>query len=266
MILEEIWIYPIKSLPGISLNNAKLATKGFQWDRRWMLVDENGLFITQRKQHELALLKVEWTNDGFKIDDRRAPHRSCFLPIHEVKGANIQVTVWDDEVEAQIVDPLISEWFSQFLGFPCHLVKMDEKAARKISSKYAVNEETVSFADAMPYLIAGQSALQYLNEKLEVPVTMQRFRPNLIFSGGDAFAEDLWETIQIGKAHFKVTKPCARCVLVNVDPNTAEVAQEPLKTLNTFRNFNGKVMFGQNLIWISGDEVKVGDQIVGFPK
>jgi uncharacterized protein len=261
MVLEEIWIYPIKSLAGISLKEAKLEVKGFQHDRRWMIVDEKGMFITQRTYHELAFLQVQFLEDYLKVFDKRSLGNFIDIPLGYAKGEYMEVTVWDDQVRAQIVDPEICKWFSEFLGFNCHLVIMPESSERKIPAKYAVKDEVVSFADGMPYLIAGLSSLADLNQKLTEEVPMNRFRPNLVFSGGEAFAEDNWNTIQIGQAIFKVTKPCARCVFVNVNQETAKVSKEPLRTLSTYRNQNGKVMFGQNMIVLSGTKVKVGDVI-----
>jgi len=261
MVLEQIWIYPIKSLAGISLKESKLEVKGLQYDRRWMIVDKDGVFITQRTHHQLAFLQVEILDSFLKVKDRREPEDFCLIPLNSKNGESIRVEVWDDIVDAEIVDTSISEWFSKFLGFSCHLVFMPEYSQRRIPEKYAVNQESISFADGMPYLIAGMSSLDDLNQKLESPVGMNRFRPNFIFSGAKAFEEDTWKKVQIGGAILQVTKPCARCVFVNVDQVTAEVSKEPLKTLSTFRNWNGKVMFGQNMILLSGSHVTVGDAI-----
>jgi uncharacterized protein len=261
MILEQIWIYPIKSLAGISLKEAMLEERGLQYDRRWMLVDENGVFITQRKNHELAFLQVEWQGDFFQVFDRRFPMDVCNVPLAESSGISKRVVVWDDEVDAEIVNIETSKWFSNFLGKSCDLVFMPENSERRIPQKYAVNNENVSFADGMPYLIAGLGSLEELNQRLENPVPMNRFRPNFIFSGGSAFEEDSWRRIKIGEALFQVTKPCARCVFINVDQETVKVSQEPLRTLNLYRNFNGKVMFGQNMISLAGELVKVGDPL-----
>src|SRR5690606_28095292 len=129
---------------------------------------------------------------------------------------------------------------------------------RPVDKKYAVNQETVSFADAMPYLIIGQRSLDDLNDKLQEPLPMNRFRPNLVFSGGEAFAEDSWERVRIGECTFKVTKPCARCVLTTVDQETGNTGKEPLKTLATYRSVDKKVLFGQNMIALTTGTVKIG--------
>jgi uncharacterized protein len=132
---------------------------------------------------------------------------------------------------------------------------------RRVSPKYAVNNESVSFADGMPYLVIGQASLDELNTRLEIPVPMDRFRPNLVFTGGKAFEEDDWDKVKIGNSLFKVTKPCARCVMTTVDQNTGKKSKEPLKTLSTYRNVNGKVMFGQNMLLLEGEKISVGDLV-----
>jgi uncharacterized protein len=124
-----------------------------------------------------------------------------------------------------------------------------------------VNNESVSFADGMPYLVIGQASLDELNTRLEIPVPMDRFRPNLVFTGGKAFEEDDWDKVKIGDAVFKITKPCARCVMTTVDQTTGKKNKEPLKTLSTYRNVKGKVMFGQNMLLLEGEKIRVGDLV-----
>ena len=138
---------------------------------------------------------------------------------------------------------------------------MPPSTKRKLKPKYAVNGESVSFADGMPFLLIGQASLDDLNSRLDDPVSMNRFRPNLVFAGGSPFQEDEWDTIMIGNARFKITKPCARCVVTTVDQQTGQKSKEPLATLATFRNVDGKVMFGQNMLLLGGDRVQIGDQI-----
>jgi uncharacterized protein YcbX len=178
----------------------------------------------------------------------------------------IPVRIWDDEVIGQVVDPNIGEWFSDILGLPCNLVFMPKSAERKVSLKYAAKNESVSFADGMPYLLIGQASLDDLNSRLEQPVPMDRFRPNLVFSGGEGFEEDEWNQVKIGNAIFKITKPCVRCVMTTIDQATGKKNKEPLKTLSAYRNVGGKVLFGQNMSLLEGREIKVGDHISGLKK
>ena len=261
MHLQDIYIYPIKSLGGIRLEEAKVETRGLSYDRRWMLVDKNGVFMTQRKHHQMALLQVELTDGGLTVFQKQQPEQKQFISSSPQTDRFISVTVWDDSMTAQIVNEHINQWFSEVLGVACQLVYMPPSTNRAIDEKYAVHQEQVSFADAMPYLLIGQSSLDDLNEKMSEPLPMNRFRPNLVFSGGKAFEEDGWLQVRIGECTFKVTKPCARCILTTVNQDTGVAGKEPLKTLASYRTVNNKVLFGQNMIALTSGTVKVGDAV-----
>jgi uncharacterized protein len=266
MYLQDIYIYPIKSLGGLRLQESTLEERGLQYDRRWMLVDKEGIFLSQRTFPEMALLQVELGESGllvFHKNDRNTSIQISFAPQTEIF---LPVIIWDDTVVGQVVDQNVSKWFSDILGRDCDLVVMPESTKRELSPKYAINSESVSFADGMPYLLIGQSALDDLNLKLDTPVPMDRFRPNLVFAGGNPFEDDAWEKVQVGEAIFKITKPCARCVMTTVNQETAQKGKEPLKTLASFRTFNNKVMFGQNMLLLQGDKIRVGDEVVPFLK
>ena len=259
MQLQDIYIYPIKSLGGIRLEEAILEERGLKYDRRWMLVDDRGMFLSQRDHPKMAFLQTKLTKDSLLVLLKQKPEVSIEIPFEAKTNDMISVTVWDDEVIGQIVDYRLNDWFSEQLGLSCKLVKMPDSTLRKLPTKYAVNDESVSFADGMPYLVIGQASLDDLNSKLELPVPMDRFRPNLVFSGGKAFEEDKWEKVKIGESLFKITKPCARCVMTTVDQTTGKKSKEPLKTLSNYRNVNGKVMFGQNMLLLEGEKIRVGE-------
>jgi uncharacterized protein YcbX len=261
MYLQDIYVYPIKSLKGIRLTHSILEERGLQYDRRWMLVDNEGSFLSQRKFPSMAMFEVEISDPGLKVFHKSNPGDYIVVPFSSKSGTSIQVKIWEDHVNALNVDHLFDAWFSKFLGISCHLVYMPDTTRRKIKAKYAENEESVSFADGMPYLIIGQESLNDLNQRLKDPVPMDRFRPNLVFSGGEPFLEDKCETLKIGKALFKVTKPCARCVMTTVDQKSGKRGKEPLKTLATYRTIGQNVMFGQNMLLLEGKEVMVGDRI-----
>lgn len=266
MQLQDIYIYPIKSLGGIRVSRAVLEERGLQWDRRWMLVDKQGDFLTQRVHPSMALLQVELTADGLLVFHKHEPTQRINIPFTPQSEATRPVTVWDDTVLGQELSKEVDAWFSEILGMPCGLVWMPPSTVRKIDAKYAINSESVGFADAMPYLLIGQSALDNLNGKLDEPVPMDRFRPNLVFSGGVPFLDDAWDRVKIGEALFKITKPCARCVMTTVDQVTGKKGKEPLRTLSTFRTVGSKVFFGQNMLLLEGSEVSVGDRVEGIPK
>jgi uncharacterized protein YcbX len=262
--LSEIWIYPIKSLAGIRLPRAKVAEKGLQHDRRWMLVDEDGRFLTQREHPQMALFQLTIDNGQLLINNltsTESPESISIDLIPTLNEQHVKVTIWDDEVEAVEVDPSYSRWFSEKLKLTCKLVFFPEGNKRDIDPKYAHEKEQVSLADGYPFLIIGQSSLDDLNSKMNVAVPMKRFRPNFVFTGGAPFEEDSWKFFKIGKNRFKGVKPCARCVLTTVDPETGIKGKEPLATLATYRKVETKILFGQNLISIDNDEVCEGDQI-----
>ncbi len=262
MYLQDIFVYPIKSFGGIRLSEAVLEERGLQFDRRWMLVDGDGQFLTQRKSPLMALLQVDFSDRGLVVYKKHEPENKINIPFLPMTKRVLEVVIWEDVVNGQIVDERIGNWLSKELEMDCELVFMPNSTERKIKSEYAVNSESVSFADGMPYLIIGQSSLEDLNEKLEIPVPMNRFRPNFVFSGGVSFEEDNWQNVAIGNNEFRITKPSARCVLTTIDQQTGERSKEPLQTLAKYRSTGKKVLFGQNMILLSGSIVSVGDTVI----
>ena len=259
LTLSEIWIYPIKSLGGIRLTTSRVMPKGLQHDRRWMLIDESGTFMTQRVYPQMALFKLEIQSDYFIITHK---DQSRILPFNPAKTTQPeQAIIWDDTVSVFEVSEDFNRWFSAILGMRCKLVSFPEENARPVDPKYKVDDEHVSLADAYPFLIIGQSSLNDLNHRLETPVPMNRFRPNFVFTGGDAYEEDAWRNFTIGTSRFVGVKPCGRCVLTTVNQDTAEKGKEPLKTLASYRTKNSKVLFGQNLVALDHDQINVGDRI-----
>jgi uncharacterized protein YcbX len=264
LILSEIWIYPVKSLGGIRLTSAKVMEKGLLHDRRWMLIDENNIFMTQRAHPVMALFKPAVDTNRLTITKKNAVNNqsSISLDINTSSlGASFKCKIWDDEVEVCEVDPLISEWFSIQMGMTCKLVSFPEENSRPVDARYKINNEQVSLADAYPFLIIGQSTLDHLNSKLQEALPMDRFRPNFVFTGGEPHDEDNWREFSIGKTRFVGVKLCARCPLPTVNQETAEKGIEPLLTLSTYRKRENKVLFGQNLVALDHYEVSVGDKI-----
>lgn len=261
LTLSAVNIYPIKSLRGIAVEAAEIQPRGLRFDRRWMLVDALGDFMTQRDYPQMARVRVEVTPHGLLCavpDDE-----PLLVPYAPESRTPTQVTVWRDTVAALPVSYAADLWFSRVLGKTCRLVQMPESTERRVNTQYAHNGEIVSFADGYPFLLIGQSSLDDLNARLAEPLPMNRFRPNLVIEGADPFAEDTWHHIQIGDAVFAIVKPCARCTIPLVDPERGVVAgKEPLRTLATFRKVGSKVMFGQNLLLVSGSgTLHVGDAV-----
>lgn len=261
LTLTEIWIYPIKSLGGIRLTKATVLEKGLAYDRRWMLVDEDGKFLTQRVYPEMALFKLTINNEELIITHTQKLSKHS-IPLKPLKANEFkEVTIWDDTVKAFEVSAESSSWFSEMLSIPCKLVHFPEENVRAVDPRYASNDENVSLADGYPFLIIGEASLADLNDKMESPLPMNRFRPNFVFSGGQPFEEDHWKEFTIGSNKFLGVKPCSRCVLTTVDQETAVKGIEPLRTLATYRKWDNKIYFGQNLLAIDHTFVQEGDRI-----
>lgn len=259
LTLSEIWIYPIKSLGGIRLTSARVLPKGLLYDRRWMLLDEAGVFITQRVHPTMAFFKLSLSDDQFTIHYKgESIHLSANAAVSTI---SLKATIWDDTVEVFEVLGDYSQWFSQRLGIVCRLVHFPEINQRPVDEKYSIENDQVSLADGYPFLIIGQSSLDDLNERLANSIPMNRFRPNFVFTGGKPFEEDNWRNFTIGKSRFAGVKPCSRCVLTTVNQETAERGTEPLETLTTYRKTNNKIYFGQNLLALKCHEIYEGDNI-----
>ena len=257
--LSEIWIYPIKSMGGIRMKCAKVMPKGLQYDRRWMLIDSEGVFMTQRAHPRMALFKLSYVEGRFTIN---FGNDFIQLPIDPpVASAAILARIWNDEVEVFEVLGDYSQWFSQLLGVSCRLVHFPEAGTRLVDEKYRLYNDHVSLADGYPFLIIGQCSLYDLNSRLKNHVPMNRFRPNFVFIGGNPYEEDHWGIFRIGENRFAGVKPCGRCVITTVDQETAVKGIEPLATLTAFRNVNNKINLGQNLIALDCHDIYEGDEI-----
>ncbi|MBV1908914.1 MAG: MOSC domain-containing protein [Kangiellaceae bacterium] len=261
MNLSEIFIYPIKSLAGISLNNSDVKPLGLVNDRCLMLVDENGMFITQRKYPQLALISNTQIGNIVIV---KAPNLGA-LEISETSfaGAKKIVKVWKDECDSFIAEDIVNQWFSDFLNSPVVMVKYDHVRPRATDPGFSQDSDIVSFADGFPLLMISQASLDDLNSKLDDPVSMSNFRPNIVVEGGDAYQEDQWRSVRIGEVEFDLVKQCSRCILTTVDPNTGikHPAREPLKTLTNYRKTDSGVMFGMNLIPRNIGKIQVGQGV-----
>lgn len=259
--LSEIWIYPVKSLGGIRVKSARVFEKGLEYDRRWMLIDRDNDFMTQRIYPKMALFRLQFLSggSGFEITHGNESIQLAFN--HSVLPNPIQAVIWDDTVEVYEVNKDYSDWFSERLGIACKLVSFPEKNSRPVDQRYQIRGENVSMADAYPLLMIGEQSLADLNSRLRDHVPMNRFRPNMVFSGGSPYAEDGWRNFSVGGNQFAAVKPCARCVLTTVNQDTGEKGIEPLATLSTYRKTDNKVLFGQNIIAIDHGKISEGDEI-----
>ena len=265
--LSDIYIYPIKSLAGIRLDSVQLDIRGLKNDRRFMLVDAAGVFMTQRTIRQMALLHTALKDDKIHVWHKDQPDNVLIIPTQPKAFIKEQkVDVWGISSICQVMPKVINDWFKDQLKMDCQLVYMPDTAERRMKEKYSTERELVSFADGSPMLIIGQAGLDDLNQRLDSPVSMNRFRPNLVFSGGTPFMEDEWSTIKIGQHTLKVTHRCVRCNMVNINQETANIVKEPNRTLASFRRFEKKIYFGVNTVWeqkkSKGNNIlNVGDKV-----
>ncbi len=258
--LSEINIYPVKSLAGISLQQGQLDEFGLAGDRRWMVVKPNGHFITQRTRAQMALIQPSLDDNGMRLQHPELGE--CRVPPATADSKRIEVKVWDDLVDARHLDHDVDNWLSRAVGEACHLVWFPSESMRQCNLSYAQQGDRVGFADGFPLLLISVASLGDLNQRLAEPVPMKRFRPNLVVSGCGAFAEDAWRKIRIGDSGFRVVKPCSRCVITTVDPETGKRAgAEPLATLSRYRKEGSKVLFGQNLVHDDRGLLTIGDTV-----
>jgi uncharacterized protein len=261
LTISELFIYPIKSLAGISKESVEITNTGFKYDRRWMLIDENNIFLSQRTHPQMALLQPTETQEGIVVTHKNNPLLSINIPFCNEGKSTINVTIWDDVCEAVEVSTLCSKWFSEMLQINCKLVYMPDETKRLVDKRYATNNEVTSFSDGYPILMIGQASLDKLNTKLNEDTPMDRFRPNIVFTGGHAHIEDEMELFAINDTNFLGVKPCSRCVMTTINQQNAEKGIEPLKTLATYRLKNNKIYFGQNIIQQQNGSIAIDDDI-----
>lgn len=286
MHISEINIYPIKSLKGISVDSALVEERGLQYDRRWMLTTPDGMFFTQREFPKMALISVSVDSGGLRVESENIGEMT--IPFEPDRGTHGRVTVWNSICDAEIYEGEVSDWLSDVIGTKCQLVYMPDGSRRNVNPRFNKDDDVVSFADGYPLMLLGEASLDDLNSRIaqsgkqagRMPafrLPMNRFRPNLVVSGSEAYAEDDWQRIRIGDAHFRGTKPCERCVITTIEQSKGEFdGKEPLKTLATYRRVemimpdraealgvtNNAVIFGQNLIAETvGSTVRVGDAV-----
>lgn len=260
--IRELWIHPVKSCRGLPLGTARLGTRGFEWDRHWMVIDAQDRFVTQRTHPKLATVQpsFEPAMSGALPPVLRALLLSVagggalHVPL-EVQGASREVIVWNDRCLAQDEGDEAAAWFSALLGEPVRLVRVPPAMSRHANPEFTGPVPApVGFADGFPVLVANAASLEDLNGRLPEPIPMRRFRPNLVLEGLPAFAEDRIERLHIGRAVLRLVKPCTRCVITTTDQESGERSTDPLPVLRSFR-FDRKlkgVTFGANAVIDAG--------------
>ncbi|QQR87880.1 MAG: MOSC domain-containing protein [Flavobacteriales bacterium] len=258
--VASLHIHPVKSLGGFAVQGAKLTDRGFEHDRRWMLVDADARFITQRECSALTCMHCAPLTDGFRVTDVR-DGSVTEVPWSLASGAASRASVFSDTVDVLHAPVEVSAWFADQLGIVCSLAYMPDASVRPTDPAY-VNART-SLSDGYPYLIVSQASVDDLNARLNPSerIAMDRFRPNIVVAGGEAYQEDGWRAVMIGGTRFSLVKPCGRCIITTTDQTTGERGKEPLRTLASYRSVGNKVLFGMNAVAPDQGIVRVGDLV-----
>ena len=255
LIVSNLSIYPVKSCREIKQNSGWVEAFGLRNDRRWMVVDEEGVMLTQRKIAKMCLIQPEITETGLLLN---APAMNNIYIEYPHVNKKIIVKVWADQCQAYDAGDEVAGWLSEFLSTECRLVYFPEDEFRQVDPDYANEGDKTAFSDGFPLLLISQGSLDDLNHRLSTPITMSRFRPNIVIKGCQPFAEDSWKKIRIAEITFRIVKPCSRCVIPSINIETAEKEDEPLKTLVNYRKRDNKIFFGQNVIADSTGKIEVG--------
>ena len=260
--ITAITIYPIKSTAGISVDECGVEAQGLRMDRRWLVVDGDGEFLTGREFPVLTQARSRLEDGGLSItapgmDEIRIPFPAESATVRSVR-------IWNDECRALSAGDAADDWFASLLAAPCHLVYMDDTGQRPVDFAYGRPGDRVSFADAYPLLLISEASLADLNTRTPEAASMGRFRPNIVVDGCAAYDEDDWRRLRMGDVQFDGVKNCVRCVFTTVDPESGDKHPqlEPLRTLGSYRRRpEGGVFFGQNLIPRTLGTVRVGDMV-----
>lgn len=267
--LADIWRYPVKSCRGQRLAQSLVEPWGLAGDRRWMVVDGHGRFVTGREHPCLVLVTPALDGDVIRLAAPGMP--DLVVPVPSPTADLVPVRVWASELVAAATSDEAGRWLSKVAGQDVRLVYLDDPTRRPSAADYSQDGDVVSFADGFPLLLTSEGSLARLNEWIaggrhadEGPLPMRRFRPSVVVAGAAPFAEDEWRLVRIGDVTFRVAKACGRCVFTTVDPETAVKGNEPLATLARYRRWAGNVWFGINLIPDApreGGLIRVGDPV-----
>lgn len=263
--VAQLWIYPVKSLKGIRLEASRVTARGLAHDRRFVVVDRDGLFLTQRELPAMATVWTQVENGELRLS---APDfDEVAIPLEPAEGEPLRAEVWDSACPAIAPSPPADRWLSRVLGRPCRLAYMPESTRRESNARHAGPGRLVGFADGYAHLVVSEASLAALNARLARPVPLDRFRPNLVLAGTAAFEEDGWKDFSAGTARLRMAKPCGRCQVTTTDQSTGEVTgPEPLATLGAWRpseEFGAR--FGMNAVTMAEGEVRVGDAVGPVP-
>jgi uncharacterized protein YcbX len=258
--LSNLTYYPVKACRGFDVTESFVERMGLANDRRMMIVTPDGEFLTQREYPRLALITPTLIHDSVTLT---APDFDSVQIAVQKSGAVFSVNIWEDEnVAAVDQGDEAARWLSDWLGVEVRLVHFADGYRRAVSRTYAVNaDDHTGFADGYPILIISEESLADLNSKMDSPVPMNRFRPNVVVKGCAPFEEDTWKRIKIGGVEMALVKPCARCVVTTIDKETLVKNKEPLKTLGQYRRHELGAIFGMNVIPLNEGKLEVGMKV-----
>lgn len=258
-VLQQILVFPIKSLAGFSVSRWPVTATGLAYDRQWMLIDNQQQFLSQRRLPRMALIKTRIEGEQLILS---APDQADIaIPLQLEGGDSVSVDIWDDHCQARTVSDTVDAWLGNFLQTDCRLVYHPPHSVRPVDPRFARVEDQTAFSDGFPFLIVSDASLQALNQAMQLNLSMTRFRPNLVIGNCEAYAEDRWRRIRIHGIDFRLPKPCSRCSVPTIDPETGAIGKEPLATLNRLRKHDNKVYFGQNALHDTTGELWVGDNV-----
>jgi uncharacterized protein YcbX len=258
MRVEALFVHPIKSCSGIAVERAQVTPRGLANDRRWMVVDEAGRFLTQRVLPRMALVRLSLHEQGLRVGFDES--ESLPLPFLFSNGRSVEIEVWKHRGVA-VRHEAGSDWFTRVLARPVQLVCMPDGLVRPVESRGARAGDQVSFADAYPLLVTNSASLEDLNLRSNFRSDVRRFRPNVVVSGAPAWVEDDWRLLRVGSVPLRLATACARCSIPGLDPDSGVATQEPLRTLATFRKRDHEIYFGVNAIPDGVGELRVGDSV-----
>lgn len=257
--ISELNIYPIKSLSGIRIESGELTDRGLRFDRRYMLIDAKNRFLSQRTVPKMALLQPVISAGRLFVYEKRKAHDVLELELEPQAGQLCTVALFKEQTQGWLVGGPANAWFSEKLGVDCRLLYMPDAVQRAVDRAFARQGALTAFSDGYPLLMIGAASLADLNQRLWLPLPMNRFRPNIVFSGGQPFEEDRMKAFRVNGIDFFAVKPCSRCVMTTIDQETAEKQEEPLPTLSEYRRIGHRLLFGQNVLFNRPGRIRVGD-------
>lgn len=260
MKVSELYYFPIKSLPGIAKQSVEIVATGVENDRKWMLVDENGEFITLRKQRNMTQFSLRESQNYLHIYSKIL-NDEIHLPWKHERLSSLLCEIWDDKTICNLVGKAYDDFFTEHLKKRVRLVCLDDHFNREKLLRKEPFKTNLSFVDGYPITFLSKSSLEFLNDQLSEEIDIRQFRINIILEGGNAFDEDTMQHFRIKKTHYSMVKEIRRCIVINMNPDTGELSKEPLRYLSKNRTIDKKVIFGMNAVVLKTGQIQVGDTV-----